>query len=222
MQKVITGKKSVDECATFESLLTGRERSRIDRISSPHGIQELLDSLAYSTDACYRSPLRSIRDGRAHCYDGAVLGAALLRRIGYPPLILNMFANGRDDEHLIAPFLRRGAWGAVAQSNVVGLRYREPIHRSIRELIISYFEQYFNTASEKTLRKYTRPINLAQFDRQHWMSDDRAMDLIADRLEQLRRVPILSRGMIAGLARVDPLSYRAGMLGSVKKGLFHA
>ncbi len=206
---------------TFEALLTGKERSNLGRITSPHGVQEYLDSLRYSTDACYRSPLRSIRDGRAHCYDGAVLAAALLRRIGYRPLILNMFANGRDDEHLVAPFQRRGAWGAVAQSNVVGLRYREPIHRTIRELIISYFEQYFNTESEKTLRTYTRPLILTQFDRHHWMTDDRTMDLIAARLERLRRIPIITRGMAAGLAPVDPLSYRAGMLGSVKKGLFY-
>jgi hypothetical protein len=210
----------VHSAEQFERGLSPRDRARLGRITTPAQVQTFLDSIPYSAEARYRSPLTAIRDRKAHCFDGAVLAAALLQRIGHPPLVLNMFPNERDDEHLIAPFQRHGAWGAVAQSNMVGLRYREPIHRTLRELMISYFEQYFNVVSEKTLRTYTRPITLAQFDRQDWTTDDRTMDLIADRLEELSRIPLLTRQMIAGLAEVDRLAFRAGMLGSVKKGLY--
>jgi hypothetical protein len=215
-----TRRSPVHSAERFERGLAPRDRARLGRVRTPAQIQTFLDSIPYSAEPRYRSPLTAIRDRRAHCFDGAVLGAALLERIGHPPLVLNMFPNERDDEHVIAPFRRHGAWGAVAQSNMVGLRYREPIHRTLRELMISYFEQYFNVVSEKTLRSYTRPISLAQFDRYEWMTDDRTMERIADRLEELRRTPLLTRQMVAGLAGVDRLAFRAGMLGSVKKGLY--
>jgi hypothetical protein len=149
-----------------------------------------------------------------------VLGAALLYRIKYPPLIVNMFPNSRDDEHLIAVYRRFGAWGAVAQSNFVGLRFREPIHKTLRELLLSYFEQYYNVAREKTLREFTRPLNLESFDRHRWMTEVHTMDLIADRLERMRRYPLLTRPMIRALSAVDDLTYQAGLQGSVADGLY--
>jgi hypothetical protein len=204
----------------FEKALTSDENHLLRELSTPARIQAFLDTLTYSTDSDYRSPLRAIRDRTAHCYDGCILGAALLHRIGYPPLIINMFPTSRDDEHLIAVYRRFGAWGAVAQSNFVGLRFREPIHRTLRELLISYFEQYYNVAREKTLRHYTRPLNLESFDRFYWMTDDHSMDLIADRLEQMHRFPLLTSSMIRALSAVDELSYKAGLQGSVAEGLY--
>ena len=183
-------------------------------------IQAFLDGLVYSADDWYRSPLRVLRDKKAHCYDGAVFAAALLHLIGYPPLIINMFPNERDDEHLVAIFRKYGAWGAVGKSNLVGLRYLEPIHRTLRELMISYFEQYFNVAGEKTMRTYTRPLRLTAFARSSWMTEDPAMDTIADSLERMKRHSLVTKEMIRGLAKVDPRSYEAGLKGSIPEGLF--
>ncbi len=204
---------------TFDGL-PPKGRQRLRRLTTPSHIQAFLDELTYSADDWYRSPTRAIIDRKAHCYDGAVLGAALLGRIGHPPMIINMFSNGRDDEHLVAPFFHRGGWGAVGKSNFVGLRYREPIHRSLRELMISYFEQYYNVVGEKTLRSYTRPLRISTRHFGSWCSDDNAMDRIADRLNTMRRYPLLSRSMVRGLAKVDPRSLEAGLQGSIPEGLF--
>lgn len=204
----------------FERALTGSERRRLDRLSKPESIQEFLDGLPYSAEGIYRCPLRVLHDGIAHCFDGAVFAAAALRLIGQPPLLIDLLPNSRDDDHLIALFKRHGHWGAVAKSNFVGLRYREPIHRTLRELILSYFEQYYNIEGEKTLRSHTPPLNLSSFDRYHWMTEDKPLDLIADRLDDLRPIALLSRQMIAGLSHMDERSYRAGMFGVNKAGLF--
>ncbi len=67
-----------------------------------------------------------------------------LRFIGYKPLIVDMKAFN-DDDHVIAVFIENGHWGSVAKSNFTSLRYREPVYRSLRELIMSYFDFYFNT-----------------------------------------------------------------------------
>jgi hypothetical protein len=210
----------MESLSIFRKSLKKEELAVVRRLTTPAKIQLYIDELPYSPDETYRAPLRVIRDHTAHCYDGSVFAAAALSWIGYEPLIINMFPNNRDDEHLVAAYKRDGAWGAVAQSNFVGLRYREPIHKTLRELMISYFEQYYNVAREKTMRSYTRPLNLNRFDGHHWMTDDSALDVIADYLNTVRRYPILTRKMVAGLSMVDERSHRAGLEGSVPEGLF--
>lgn len=200
--------------------LAAPEAELLATLDTPLKIQEFLDTLLYSAEDRYRAPLTVLRDRSAHCYDGAVFAAALLRRLGHPPLIVDMLPNERDDDHLLALFKRDGHWGAVAKSNYSGLRYREPIHRTLRELVLSYFEDYFNPAGEKTLRAYTVPLNLARFDRLEWEARDEALDAIADRLDQIRKITLLTPAMIANLAPVDPRSLAAGLMGANPAGLF--
>lgn len=205
----------------FERILNREERAIIRGLKSPPKIQAFLDGIPYSTDDFYRCPLRVLRDRRAHCFDGAIFGAAALSRIGYPPVIVDMYSNGRDDEHLLAVYKIEGHWGAVAKSNFVGLRYRDPVYRSLRELVMSYFEQYYNTQREKTLRAYTRPLNLNAFDRLNWMTSDETMHLIAERTDNIQRFALMTKKMAAILSPVDERSYQAGLLGSDPEGLFN-
>lgn len=204
----------------FDRELSGEARAIVNGLTGPAGVQAFLDSIPYSTDEFYRCPLRVLRDRTAHCFDGAVFAAAMLQRIGYPPLILDMLSNGRDDEHLLALFKDRGCWGAVAKSNFVGLRFREPVYRTLRELVMSYFEQYYNLEREKTLRGYTGPLNLKRFDRLNWMTADETMDLIARRTEEIRRVMLIDAEMEKRLSPVDERSYQAGMIGANPDGVY--
>lgn len=204
----------------FDQQLTGTERRRISQLTTPIKIQGFLDGLPYSSDDIYRSPLRVLRDRSGRCFDGAVFAASMLCRIGYPALILDMLPNRRDDDHILALFRRESHWGALAKSNFTGLRFREPVYRTVRELIMSYFEQYYNVAGEKTLRGYTIPLDLNSFDRRNWMTDDATMELISLRLDRSRRVALLTRRMIAGLSPVDERSCRAGLFGASKAGLY--
>jgi hypothetical protein len=131
-----------------------------------------------------------------------------------------LLSNGRDDEHLLALFKVDGHWGAVAKSNFVGLRFREPVYRSLRELAMSYFEQYYNIEREKTLRGYTGPLNLRRFDRFDWMTKDEPMELIARRTDEIRRIDLLPPGLAERLSPVDERSYQAGLTGADPNGLF--
>jgi hypothetical protein len=203
----------------FEAALNKKQLRLVSGLTSPLKIQEFLDSVPYSAEEVYRSPLSVLRDGKAHCFDGALFAAAALRRIGYPPLIVYMLAE-RDDDHLLAVYQRHGYWGAVAKSNCVGLRYREPVHRSLRELVMSYFDDYFNIEGEKSLRGYTAPIDLAQYDHLDWMTRDPGLDTIAEELDKRRKFKIMTKDMLANLAPVDKRSYDAGFLGSDWAGLY--
>jgi hypothetical protein len=204
----------------FSSLLTPREAQRIARLTTPYKIQQYLDSIDYSEEIRYRCPLNVVKDQKGHCFDGAVFAAAMLRRIGYEPLLVDILPNENDDDHVLAVFRQRGHWGAVAKSNFSGLRYREPVFRSVRELVLSYFEDFFNSLGEKTMRGYTRPLNLAPFDRTGWLVRDEALDAIGDRLDEIRKFKVLTPAMIRGLSYADERSVKAGLLGARADGLF--
>jgi hypothetical protein len=204
----------------FNQALTQSERQVMAKLTTPRKIQDFLDGLPYSVETIYRCPLRALRERVAHCFDGALFGAAALRCLGYPPLILNMPAIVQDDDHLLALYKRDGHWGAVAKSNFVGLRFREPIYRTLHELVMSYFEQFYNVERKKTLRSYTVPLNLKAFDKLNWMTSDESLERIGARLDEIRKVRLLTRRMIAGLSLVDKLSYQAGLLGANKAGLY--
>ena len=143
-----------------------------------------------------------------------------LQRSGHAALILELIPNKRDDDHILALFKQNGQWGAVAQSNFTGLRYREPVYRSLRELVMSYFEFFFNSAGEKTLVGYRGPINLKTFNRLDWMSDDAGLETLSTEMDRYRSLPIISREMAAGLTPVDERSLRAGLMGANEAGLF--
>jgi hypothetical protein len=198
---------------------TDAEQATLRNLDRPERIQEYLDATPYSTDDFYRCPRSVMRDRRAHCFDGAVFAAAAFRRLGEPALLLDM-RSVRDDDHVITLFRRRNRFGAVAKSNVVGLRYREPVYRSLRELVMSFFEYYYNLEGEKSLRSYSLPVNMKQFDRHDWTTRDETMEQIATKLDTIRHVPIMTPAMIRGLAQVDKRLFDSGLMGANVDGLY--
>jgi hypothetical protein len=204
----------------FEAQLNASERELFSRLASPPAIQAFLNTVPYSEDKFYRCPLRLLRERKGHCFDGALFAAMALRRIGFPALILELIPNERDDDHIVALFKQHGCWGALAQSNFTGLRYREPVYRNLRELVMSYFEDHFNSAGEKTLRGYRGPIALRSFDALDWMTSDAGLETLADGMDRYRVHPLITDEMAAGLSLVDARSRQAGLLGANEQGLF--
>jgi hypothetical protein len=198
---------------------TSAERAIFRRLQSPARIQCFVDDLVYNKEpdgpTC-RSPRRVLRDRTGHCMEGALFAAAALRQLGYPPLLFDLeAAPNRDDDHVLAIFKVRGCWGAIGKSNYSGLRFREPIYRSLRELAMSYFEHYYNPRGEKTLRAYSRPVPLARFDRIHWMTAEADVWEVPERLCEIPHRALLTVAQIRALNRMDSRLYEAGILGSV-------
>ncbi|MBN1836025.1 MAG: hypothetical protein JW820_09260 [Spirochaetales bacterium] len=204
----------------LRAVLREGEAERVRDLESPDRVQSFLDTLDYSHDPIYRCPARVLRDRRAHCVDGALLAAALLRAHGRPPLICMLVPNQRDDVHYLALFREGRRWGAVSKSNFAGLRYREPVFRSLRELALSYFEQYYNVEREKTLRGYTVPLDLRRLDSLRWMSSDDRLEELVERVDRLPWRRLLTEAAAAKLRPVDERTYRAGLLGADEQGLF--
>jgi len=195
------------------------ERAVFRRLNTPEKIQRFLDrDVAYNKEpdgpTCY-SPRRVLRLRKAHCMEGALFGAAALAALGHPPLLLDLEAV-RDDDHVLAIFRQDGRWGAIAKSNYSGLRYREPVYRGLRELAMSYFEHFYNLRREKTLRNYSRPVNLRRFDSIHWKTAEEDVWAIPEYLMTIHHTPLVAPRAASRLSKVDDRLFAAGLVGLVR------
>src|SRR5690349_8435807 len=194
---------------------TPSELRKLRSLKTPTGVQKFLDDLPYNLNYDARSPKKVLHDRVASCLEGGIFGAAALRVLGFPPLIFDLEAE-QDTDHVVAIFKKRGHWGAVAKSNFTGCRYREPVYRSLRELAMSYFNIYFNLRGERTLRRYSRPVNLARFDHLHWMTTEKPTWFIAEHLCEIPHISLLTTSMKKDLTRVDQRTVRGEMVGHRK------
>ena len=184
-------------------------------LKTPAQIQKFVDALEYQYADTAWSPERVLRERKGHCLEGALVAAAALRVNGHPPLLMDLDAV-RDDDHVVALYRERGLWGGIAKSNFAGLRFRAPIYRSLRELGLSYFEQYYNLRGERTLRAYSRPVNLTRLDSEHWMTAKDDIWCVPELLIAARHYALFPDKVARALPRLDRRSFEAGMHGRVK------
>jgi hypothetical protein len=194
-----------------------RELRTLRSLDSPIKIQRFLDRLPYHHAKTVWSPRVVLRERTAHCLEGAIFAAAALRVNGGAPLLWDIEAV-RDDDHVLALYRVRGHWGAIATSNYSGLRFREPVYRTLRELAVSLFDDYFNYGGERTMRAYTtRPVDLRRFDSRAWMTSEDDLWYIPEHLCTIRHTSILQPWMKDRLNRVGDRSLKAGLQGARRR-----
>jgi hypothetical protein len=186
-------------------------------IIDPKSIQDFLDGLAYNITERTLAPRDVLHERMAHCMDGAVFAATALESLGHPPLLVDLRAVN-DDDHVIAVFREEGLWGAVAKSNTTSLRFRPPVHRSIRELALSYFSVYFNLNGAMSLYEYSRPFSLRRYRGRHLEADDIAF--IGADLDATVHYPIVSRERLKSLPEAPPYLRDACFAGADPMGLY--
>jgi hypothetical protein len=191
---------------------TPAELRKLRSLKTPYGIQRYVDDMPYHLEDTAWSPRRVLHENTSHCFEGAVFAAAALRVNGFPPLLLDLEAE-HDTDHVLALYRMNGHWGVLAKSNFAGCRYREPVYRSLRELAMSFFNLYFNLRRERTLRTFSRPVNLARFDRLNWMTTDDPVWFIANYLCDIFHYKLLKPSMLKGLHRVDERLFQAECVG---------
>ena len=87
----------------------------------------------------------------------------------------------------------------------------------MRELALSYFNIYFNLRRERTLRRFSRPVNLARFDRLAWMTTEKPVWFIVYYLLEIPHTSLFPRRVVRRLHRVDERVFRAETLGKAYK-----
>ncbi len=195
------------------------------KLKTPALVQDFLNSIPFNFEIdgvdTVKSPLRVLRENNAHCIEGAILGAYILSLHGHPPLLLHLEAHKkgklRDWDHVVVPFKIDGLWGALSKTNHAVLRYREPVYRDIRELVMSYFHEYFTDDGKKTLRRYSVPLNLGKTFDDTWHISQADLWGIDEELDKIKHFDIMSKQSIAKLRLADKIEREAGQIVEWKK-----
>jgi hypothetical protein len=199
--------------------LTKEEEKIFKRLNTPVKIQDYINTLGcnfeYKGDTCL-SPRQVIREGHAHCLEAACLAAAILWYHKEEPLVLDLKASRGDFDHVVTVFKRNSCFGAISKTNHAVLRYREPIYKTIRELVMSYFHEYFIDNGRKTLRSYTMPVNLKRFGTE-WITSEEGVWDIGAALYDAKHFPVLNKKMISSLRKADSIEIQAGKIVQDKK-----
>jgi hypothetical protein len=195
--------------------LAAAELRILRRLDTARKIQDFLETLPYSFDRgqdMLRSPRRVLQERTAHCIEGALLAAAALWVNGARPLLLDLRSTADDLDHVAALYRHRGFWGAVSKTNHAVLRYREPVYRTVRELALSYFHEYFMDDGRKTMRDYSRPYDVVRHCGHAWLTRQDDLWDIAQALDDSPHFRILTAGQVRRLRPADPIEIAAGKL----------
>jgi hypothetical protein len=196
-----------------------KEFSIFKKLRTPAAIQDFVNGLEMNFTGRrhrYASPLVVLRTGKAHCMEGAMLAAAALWHLGYPPLLLDLKTTTHDDDHVVALFKESGRWGAISKTNHAVLRYRDPVYRDSRELAMSYFNEYFLDNGVKTMRSYSAPFDLSKYGSDWLTSRGDLADIAAD-LDFSKHFQIIKKGAERKLRRADKSEIEAGKIMEWKK-----
>ncbi|MES2213933.1 MAG: hypothetical protein V4465_00875 [Patescibacteria group bacterium] len=188
-------------------------------IHTPGDVQDLLNSLPFNFEKkgeTSRSVEESMEAGTAHCFEGALIAAAALEKLGHRPLLLDLKTTKNDFEHVVALFKVDGHWGAISKTNHAVLRFREPVYKSVRELVMSYFHEYFLPSGEKTLRSFSKPFNLRKFG-DEWITSTEDLWHIDKALDNSPHIDILTKKQIKNLRLAEMVEIKAGEIVEFKK-----
>jgi hypothetical protein len=203
-------------CARREDLaLTPAEYAVLKRLSTPQRIQTFLNAIPVNHELkgeTIHSVRSVIRHRCAHCIEGAMFAACALWVHGEPPLVMHLDCDVSDYPHVVALFRRGTCWGAISKTNGAVLRYRDPVYRSLRELALSSFHEYFDKRGRKTLRSFSRAFDLRRIGVEHWVINGEDCQEVEDTLTSLPHTPLISARQQRLLARRDPFERQASNL----------
>jgi hypothetical protein len=191
-----------------------KEKALFKKLNTPAKVQDFLNAIPFNFEPkgeTLQSPLFTLRSHRAHCFEGALFGAYILSQHGFKPLILHLEAVEDDYDHVIAPFKIGKLWGALSKTNHAVLRYREPVYKNIRELVMSYFHEYFLNDGCKTLRRYSAPLNLNTLGKD-WATEEGNLWYVDKALDKVKHHDILSKTQIKNLRKADKIEVVAGKI----------
>ncbi|MEK7519835.1 MAG: hypothetical protein AAB581_01130 [Patescibacteria group bacterium] len=196
-----------------------KEFAVFQKLSSPSDIQNFINRIPINfetkKETC-RSPLLVLQHHEAHCMEGALLAAAILWYHHKQPLLLDLKAAHNDYDHVVTLFRHNNQWGAVSKTNHAALRYRDPVYKTIRELAMSYFHEYFTDNGVKTLRSYSAPYSVLRYGTD-WLTTEKDLWHIAAELDDSPHTAIIGTATAHSLRKADMLERKAGKLVEWKK-----
>jgi hypothetical protein len=173
--------------------LTDKENRILRSLSTPQKIQDYLEKMPANFEKSgetLHSPRVALREKKAHCIEGALIAALALWMHGEDPLLMDLKTLPIDEYHVVAPFKQNGYWGAISKTNHSILRYRDPIYKTLRELALSYFHEYFKDDGKKTLVSFSSPLNMKKFGTE-WITSEEDLWWLDAAIEAQKHIPLV-------------------------------
>lgn len=191
-----------------------KEFNPLKKLTTAIRIQNYLDSFPVNwekTGETYMSPLRSLKAKKIHCFEGALLAALALQLNGKPPLLMDLKTSDGED-HVVTLYKINGYWGAISKTNHATLRFRDPVYKTLRELALSYFHEYFDdNTGKKVLVSFSKPFNLKKFG-SSWVTAEKDLHYLVTALDKSPHVTILPAKNKKFIRLADKMERRAGRL----------
>lgn len=191
--------------------LTPDELSILTKLDSPEKIQTFVSAIPHNFevngDSCM-SVREVLSKRRAHCIEGAMVAALAFWINGDRPILMDLVAGKGDFDHVVTLFKRDGCWGAISKGNHAYTRYRDPVYRTLRELSMSYFHEYYDTNGEKTLRQYSLPFDIRKYKPEVWITGKDAWT-IAEDIGSARHFYLLKAKQAEVLRDIEDVERRA-------------
>lgn len=222
------------------------EKRILRKLNTPKKIQDYLNTLKFNFEAngetCY-SPRFVIKNKTAHCMEGAMLAWCALEFNRQSAWLLDLRATKEDFDHVVCVFKQAGFYGAISKTNHAVLRYREPVYKTVRELVLSYFHEYFLPSGKKTLREYSElfslkgivipdrmhlrgrnllsktphPNPLPHGEREDWRVTSQNLFIIPQTLDKIKHYKILNNKQLINLRPADKIEIQAGEIVEFRK-----
>lgn len=199
--------------------LYDEEFQLLKSLDTPEKIQDFVSAIPHNFepdgDSCM-SVREVLATRRAHCIEGALVAALAFWVNGERPLIMDMTATKDDYDHVITLFKYDGHWGAISKGNHAYVRYRDPVYRTLRELTMSYFHEYYDMNGIKTLRSFSSPVDLRKYHPHVWITGSGSWK-IAEDLDKVKHFTLLSKTQENLLRPIDALEKKAAQIAMFKK-----
>jgi len=221
LSKIPRSKKSAARRPFPSHLFTKSELAKLKNLNTLEKISNHLESMPYDAYDGYRCVKETLGLGKAHCAGGALLAAACLWYHGFEPCLVSLEAE-KDDSHFICVYTINGYWGSLSKSNFTTLRSRDPVFKTVRELIMSYWNFYFNLEGYKSLRTFTRPITLSQSDgNTEWLDGiGKDLDWVDEIFEDKKEYSLVPKTQLKYMLTANKSQLNASLLGANYDGLY--
>lgn len=200
---------------------TPSERRLFRALNNPDRIQDYVNGLVYNPTDHASSPRWVMITGEGHCFEGGLFAAAALEMLGHKPLMVDLIAED-DDHHVLTVYRASTGWGSISKSNTTLLAGRRPFYQSVHELVMSYFDFYFNTKGKLSLYAYSNPINLNRFNRWQWRTTDEDLMEMGMSFNDLKHFELVDQKTLKQLKPVPAKLVDACFLGADPNGLYKA
>ncbi len=199
--------------------LTAEEFALLSALNSPSKVQSFVSAIPHNFerngDSCM-SVREVLAKRRAHCIEGAIVAALAFWINGERPLLMDLVAGGGDFDHVVALFKRDGCWGAISKGNHAYTLYRDPVYRTLRELAMSYFHEYYDLEGKKTLREYSLPFDVRKFKPEQWITGADAWT-IAEDIGGARHFPLVTAHQVGKLREIDDIERKVAKMTITKR-----